>query len=122
MRFIATIVGLVILLLLVEKITNKLFSVEKKRISETPGNRMNRWGQAILFLIFLITLWFMVDSSDIQRMTYFIIYLALLFGYQTIMEFMFIKESRQYISTAILLIIVLVIMYNLENYPFLVGG
>lgn len=118
MEFIATVIGLLILLFVIEKIINKILSVEKKKISETSGRRINRWGQTVLFIILLFLLWFMIESSDIQSMFYFTVYLALLFGYQAVMEFIFIKRSRQYISTAILLIIVLVVVFNLNKYPF----
>ncbi|WP_411830072.1 DUF4181 domain-containing protein [Metasolibacillus meyeri] len=98
---------------MVQKITNRILSIEIKKISETYGKNTNRWGQTVLFIFLLIMLWFMVDSSDILRMFYLIIYLVLLLGYHAIMEFTFIKESRQYISTIILLIIVLVIKFYL---------
>ncbi|RCW76903.1 DUF4181 domain-containing protein [Saliterribacillus persicus] len=113
------VIALLILLIVVEKIANKILSVEKIKMSETSGKIINRWGQTILFIIFLVQLWLMVDSSDMQRMFYFTIYLALLFGYQALMEFIFIKKSKQYISTAILLSIVLIII-NLESFPFMV--
>ncbi len=120
MEFIVIVIVLLILLIVVEKIANEICSVEKKNMSETSGKMINRWGQTILFIIFLVQLWFMVDSSDMQRMFYFTIYLALLFGYQALMELIFIKKSKQYISTAVLLIIVLVIIFNLESFPFMV--
>lgn len=118
-EFIVIVIALLILLIVVEKIANKILSVEKIKMSETSGKIINRWGQTILFIIFLVQLWLMVDSSDMQRMFYFTIYLALLFGYQALMEFIFIKKSKQYISTAILLSIVLIII-NLESFPFMV--
>lgn len=89
-------------------------------MSETSGKRVERWGQTILFGILLVVLWFMVDSSDMQSMFCFSSYLALLFGYQAIMEFIFMKKSRLYISTVFLFIIVLLITFNVESYPFLV--
>jgi len=105
-NFIATVIGLVILLIVVEKVSNKMLSVEKIRLSETPGKRINRGGQFVLFVIFLILLWFMTDVSDSLRMYYFLINLVLIYGYQSVMEFIFIKNSKQYLSTTILLIII----------------
>lgn len=109
MGFIAAVIGLVIFLIVADKITNKIFAVEKEKLAETSGRRINHWGQAILFIFFLVLLWFMIDSSDILRMFYIIIFLALSFGYQAVMEFIFIKESRQYISTTILVIFLVIL-------------
>ncbi len=118
-EFTATIIGLVILVFVIQKILIKILSVEKKKLSETSGKRIDRWGQRVFLVITLVMLWFMMGSSDLQNITYFTIYLVLLSGYQAIMEFIFIKKSRQYISTTILLIILLVIMFNFDKYPFL---
>lgn len=119
MVFITTVIGLLILLFVVEKGFNCLLSVDKKRISETTGKRVDRFGQMVLFVILLVVLWLMTDRSDTQRLFYFTSYLAILFGYQAIMEWIFIKNSRQYMSTAILFIIALMLMLNVESYPFL---
>ncbi len=118
MEFIITVIGLLILLFVVEKITNKILSVEQRKISETSGKSIDRWGQTILFIVFLIMLWFAIDSSDFLLLFYVMIYLALYFGFQAIIEFIYIKESRQYISTIVVLILILGVMYNLDHDPF----
>ncbi|WP_458414875.1 DUF4181 domain-containing protein [Schinkia sp. CFF1] len=104
---------LIVLLILIEKLTNKILGEQKKKISETPGKNIDRWGRGIILVIFLSTQWFVItnDSENILKL-YWMTYLALLFGFQAIMEFIYIKDSKQYISTTILLILGLFIMYN----------
>ena len=91
------IIGLLILLFLIDKISNKILGVEKKKISETSGKNVDRWGGITILILFLITQWFgITNESDTLRMSYWMTYLAFLFGFQAIMEYIFIKESRQY--------------------------
>ncbi|WP_188856662.1 DUF4181 domain-containing protein [Oceanobacillus indicireducens] len=91
----------------VEKITIKMLSIERKKLSETAGRRINRWGKSILLMVFLGFLWFIMESSDTVLLFYLLINLVLLFGYQAVMEFIFIRNSRQYIATTILLIVII---------------
>lgn len=117
-EYISFILGILIWMFVVHKITDKLLGVKKKKISETSGKGIERRGSITIIIIYLITLWFN-NGSDIQRLFVLLVFLALLLGYQAIMEFIFIKESKQYISTAITLILTLVISYMLlNNYPF----
>ena len=57
-------------------------------------------------------------NSDILTKLYWMIHLTLLLGFRAIMEFIFIKESKQHISTTIILIFGLIIMYNIDKFPF----
>ncbi|MBD7966698.1 DUF4181 domain-containing protein [Paenibacillus gallinarum] len=119
MELLLFIIGLLILLFLIDRISNKILGVEKKKLSETSGKNVDRWGGITTLILFLITQWFgITNESDTLRMSYWMTYLAFLFGFQAIMEYIFIKESRQYISTIILLIMVLLIVYNIDYYPF----
>lgn len=119
MEFIATVIGLIILLFVIEKITTKVFSIKKEKVSGSTDNRIDRWERIIFFLLFLIILWFMTGSSDTQAMLYLLINLSLIYGYQAVKKFFFVRESRQYISAIVLLLVVLVSMYVLYQFPFL---
>ena len=39
---------LIVFVLLLEKILNRLLGVRKKKISETPGKNVDRWGKEVL--------------------------------------------------------------------------
>nr|WP_239534224.1 DUF4181 domain-containing protein [Thalassobacillus pellis] len=102
---------------LTEKFTNKILRVQKVKISETAGKNLDRWGRGIILLVFLSLLWFVIDfNSDTIIKYYLMSYLAIILGFQAIMEFIFIKGSKQYISTMILLIMSLFIIYNVDKF------
>lgn len=120
MEFAAFLIGLIILIYGVEKITMTIFGGEKKKISETAGKNIDRWGRGIILFIFLSILWFVITiDSEILIKFYLISYLTSSLGFQAIMEFIFLKETKQYISTTIVLILGLIVMYNLDHFPFL---
>ena len=110
------IIALVIWVFLLEKIINKLLGVKKKKISETSGKKADRWGRGIILVIFLCTLPIVI-SKDINLMKwYWILYFVLLLGLQSILEWKFLKNSKQYVTTLIFLMLSIIIFYNIEYF------
>ncbi|MFJ7978542.1 DUF4181 domain-containing protein [Peribacillus sp. JNUCC 23] len=110
------IIVLIILGFLLEIIINKLLGVEKKKISETSGKKVDRWGRGIILVIFLCTLPFVI-TKDINVMKwYWILYLILLLGFQSILEWNYLKNSKQHVTTLIFLMLSVTIMYNIEYF------
>ncbi|KGP90225.1 hypothetical protein N780_05790 [Pontibacillus chungwhensis BH030062] len=106
-----------ILLFMVEKITTKILKVEKIMISETSGKKIDRFGRGVILLIFVSTLWFVVKNDSILiTKLYFMTYLTFLLGFQAVMEFFFIKGSKQYISTVVVLVVSLILFYNFNEF------
>ncbi len=120
MKFVVILIVVTILIVLIEKIINKMLGVQKQKLSETPGKKIDQWGRGIILVIFLSTVWFVItiDSDKITKL-YWMSYLVLIFGFQAIMEFLFIKNSRQYISTTVILILGMILLYNIGIFPFL---
>ncbi|WP_416116802.1 DUF4181 domain-containing protein [Peribacillus butanolivorans] len=112
MRFLVLIIVLIILGFLLEKIINKLLGVENKKISETSGKKVDRWGRGIILVIFLCTLPFVITKDTNVMKWYWILHLILLLGFQSILEWKYLKNSKQYVTTLIFLMLSVVIMYN----------
>lgn len=116
MGFWALIMVLVILWLLLEKILNKLLGIETKKISETSGKNIDRWGRGIILVIFLCTLPFVITQDTNVMKWYWIITLITLLGFQSILEWKYLKDSKQYVITLVFLILSVIIMYNIEYF------
>lgn len=102
-----------ILFLGLDKILDKLFGIENKKISDTPAKSINRWGRGILLVIFLCILpFFYTNQADIKW--YWIFFITSLFSFQAILEWKYLKDSKQYIKTVIYLILYLLIMFNID--------
>ena len=108
---------LLILILLLEKIINKLFGIKVKgKMSETSGKNIDRWGRVFIFVIVICTSPFVI-SKDANVMKWFwILYLILSFGFEAILEWKYLKNTKQYISSLIFLILGVIIIYNLEYF------
>ncbi|MFC7321662.1 DUF4181 domain-containing protein [Halobacillus campisalis] len=113
----AFIIGLLILIFVTEKVTPRILGFEKKKISGTPAQNIDRWGRVIIFLTFISTQWFVITSNSfILFKLHSMAYLSLLLGFQAVLEFIYIKESKQYINTTFILIMVLILVYNMDYF------
>jgi hypothetical protein len=111
--FLVFLIALIILVFLLEKVINKLLGVKRKKISETSGRNIDQWRRGIIVIIALCTLPFVVWNS-ISIKWFWIPYLILLLGSESFMEWKYIKDSKQYITTLIFLVLGLIIMCNVE--------
>ena len=112
---------LIILILFLEKIINKLVGVEKKKISETSGKNVDRWGRGIILVIFLCTLPFVITKDTNVIKWYWILYFVLILGFQSILEWKYLKNSKQYVTTLIFLMLGIIFFYNIEYFIQLLG-
>ena len=107
---------LFLVVFLVEKALNKFLGVKKQRISRTPGKKIDRWGKTIIVIPFLVAIPFVVlsESSTIMK-GFWILYMILLIGFQAFLEWKYLKNSKQYITTVVILVLAVLFIYNLEK-------
>ncbi|MEK4029255.1 MULTISPECIES: DUF4181 domain-containing protein [Bacillaceae] len=101
--FVIVIIILSLVFITLEKIIDKLFDVERKKISETPGKNIDRWGRSIILVVFLCALGFAVTKDTDIIKWYWIVYLALLLGFQAFLEWKYLRNSKQYVATLVFL-------------------
>jgi hypothetical protein len=99
---------------LLEKMLNKLLGVKKKKISETSGKKIDLWGRRIFLCVFLCSIPFFVWADVLKW--YSIFYLTILLGFESFLEWKYLKNSKQYITTVIILIYGLIFIYNVEYF------
>ncbi|MCH7321609.1 DUF4181 domain-containing protein [Solibacillus sp. MA9] len=119
------ILNIVILTLffLLEKLINKLLGVEKKKMSEYAGKKVDLLVNFITYIIFLCTVPLSIYlTRDINVVKwYWILGSIFIFGFHSILEWKYMKNSKQYITTLILLILSVIFIYNIR-YVFSIIG
>ena len=116
MRSWILIIVLIISIFIFEKAINKLLGVEKKKISETSGRNIDRRGRGIILVVFLCTLPFVITEDTSFMKWYWILYFIVLLGFQSILEWKYLKNSKQHVTTLIFLLFIVIIMYNIEYF------
>lgn len=108
---------LFLVVFIVEKGLNKLLGVKKQKISRTPGKNVDRRGKTIIVIPFLVAIPFVVLSESSAAMKgFWILYMIILIGFQAFLEWKYLKNSKQYITTLVILVFAVVFIYNLEKF------
>ena len=102
------------MIFLLNKLMDKLLGIKKKgKIEDTPGKNIDRWGRGIIIIVFLFLILIFKDSSAFKWI--FGLYWMSLMGFRALLEWKYLKHSKQYISTLIFLMIFIVIFFNIQN-------
>ena len=105
---------------LFSKWSGRVLGVEEVDIAETEGWKVNRWGRRILLALYLLAVAISMGFGGITE--YHIIYfIAALWFFRSLVEWKYIKGSRQYLrtlmDTVFLIVSLLIAIEVLSHYP-----
>ncbi|ASK63904.1 hypothetical protein CFK37_17950 [Virgibacillus phasianinus] len=103
---------LVVFILVANFLLNKLFlGRKKKEISETLGKNVHRWGMVIIGVISIYFL-FSLDIFNENVMKWFwLSFIIIAQSFQSFMEWKFLKGSKQYVVSLIVLMLGLIYFF-----------
>jgi hypothetical protein len=97
---------LVILLAVLTPLLRKWIVGTDRYIDETDGRRVDFWGRIILAVIFFCLLFFVIDTSEEMTVKwFFIIFFTIITAFQSIVEWKYLKNSKEYVVTLLLWLI-----------------
>ena len=99
LQFIAVIAALFIVFYVLELLFRKWLKVEKEKITDPRGKKIDRWGRGIILVIVLCFIPFMFSGTGERILWFWMIYLTALNGFQAFLEWRYIKGSRLYLVT-----------------------
>ncbi|WP_345239495.1 DUF4181 domain-containing protein [Pontibacillus salipaludis] len=105
---------LLILLLSLETVIRKQFNIERRYVTDTKGKHIDRWGRGMFVLIAISVLSYAI-FSDAPGMKWYLMggYVAQ-FGFQAIIQWMFLKGSKEYVITIVYLALGVITIYNID--------
>lgn len=114
MKLLVIIVVFIILLLwpLLANFIHQLLGVKEKKISETPAKNIDRWRKGIVLVTVFITFPVAIDVIDLKWYMIFILILSM--GSESIVEWKYLKSSKQYITTLIFMVIGILLIYSVD--------
>ncbi|SFL98784.1 protein of unknown function [Gracilibacillus orientalis] len=81
----------------------------KKKISETAGENIQIWGLLIIGIIGICSVFFFLDIFNNNVMKWFwLFFLILTLGFQSFLEWKFLKDSKEYVVSLIVLMLGLI--------------
>lgn len=104
----AILIVLVFVAINIENQVEKSLDVKRREISETPGKIVQRWGRTIIVGFFIFSYFSTtIQESDVLLKWSWLVLIVTLKGFQVILEWKYLKESKQYIPSLISLILMM---------------
>ena len=98
----AVLIVLALVVVSIENQVEKSLGVKRREISETPGKSVQRWGRTIIVVVFIFSYFSStVQESDVLLNTNWFVLIVTLMGFQVILEWKYLKGSKQYILTLV---------------------
>ena len=98
----AVLIVLAIVVVSIENQVEKFLGVKRRDISENPGKIVQRWGRTIIVVFFIFSYFSAtIQESDVLLNNYWFVLIVTLMGFQVILGWKYLKESKQYILTLI---------------------
>ncbi|UOQ47063.1 DUF4181 domain-containing protein [Gracilibacillus caseinilyticus] len=98
-----------------EKISNKLLGIKPIKIWKNSGGNLDRLGRFIIMFIFLCVLPFLV-WNDINMKWYWITYFTVIIGFRAVLEWLYVRETKQYRTTILSLVVGIILFINLDYF------
>ena len=78
----------------------------RRKVSETEGKYIQRWGLVVIAIIGFSSIFFVFDILDTNVMKWFwLFFLILTVGFHSFIEWKFLRESKEYMVSLIVLMI-----------------
>ena len=101
--FLLFLVGGAAVFLGLEFVLRKWLKVEKVKLSETEGKKIERWGRGLILVVGLCFLPFALSGSPWRMLWFWIVYWVVFSFFQAFLQWKYAKESREYILTLVFL-------------------
>jgi hypothetical protein len=120
MKFLLFMVIALAVFWLVNQGLTKWLGKDERKLSDTEGRLLDRWGRGVLLLIFLVVLIKIraIPEFDRAMSIYWLIFIILTFGFQSFMEWKYLKGSKEYLKTLIILCFSVAVLGLLYAFRF----
>ncbi|WP_430168667.1 DUF4181 domain-containing protein [Peribacillus psychrosaccharolyticus] len=116
MTFIVFILAVFLLFFFLEKAIRKWLGIHKVKISDKSYKKKDLTGRILIAVVLLCTLPYALTKDGNVQQLYFIFYLIVLLGFQTYLQWRYLKNSKEYILTLILLFLSVLLLYNIQFF------
>jgi hypothetical protein len=102
-----------IALLLVDVVVRKALNIKRVKLTDPKAKKIDMFGRILCVILIFVTFPPLLDNEVISLKYLFIIFFVALLSFQAILQYIYIKESKEYIIT-LLMSVVFIVMFNID--------
>jgi hypothetical protein len=114
MTFVWLMMTVVIVLMLVDVVVRKALNIKRVKLTDPKAKKLDVFGRVLCAVIIFVAFPPLLDNGVIQLKYLFMILFTVLFSFQAILQYIYIKESKEYIITLLMSVVFIVFMLNID--------
>ncbi|NMH74243.1 DUF4181 domain-containing protein [Bacillus sp. RO2] len=115
MTFVWMMLTIAVALVIVDVVLRKLLGIKRAKLTDPKGKKIDLFGRIICAILIFILYPAVIETGVLQLKHLFVIFFTVLFCLQAIIQFIYIKESKEYIITLLINVVFVAFLLNIDS-------
>ncbi|MGD6994074.1 DUF4181 domain-containing protein [Sutcliffiella horikoshii] len=102
-------------LVFVDVAVRKLLGIKRAKLTDPKGKKIDVLGRIICVILVFITYPAVIKTDVLQIEHLFVIFFTILFCFQAIIQYIYIKESKEFIITLLMNVVFVAFLFNIDS-------
>ncbi len=114
MTFVWLMLTIAVALVIVDVAVRKLLGIKRAKLTDPKGKKIDLLGRIICVILAFIMYPAFIETEVLEMNYLFIILFTVLFCFQAVVQYIYIKESKEFIITLIMNVVFVVFLFNIN--------
>lgn len=114
MIFVWLMLTVALALVLVDVVVRKALNIKRVKLTDPKAKKIDMLGRILCAVMIFVAFPPLLDNGVIQLKYLFMIMFTIFFSFQAIIQYIFIKESKEYILTMLMSLVFIVFMFKID--------
>ncbi|NLP51559.1 DUF4181 domain-containing protein [Bacillus sp. RO1] len=115
MTFVWLMLTIAVALVFIDVVVRKLLGIKRAKLTDPKGKKIDMLGRIICAILIFIMYPAVIETGILQLKLLFVIFFTLLFWLQAIIQYIYIKESKEYIITLLINVVFVAFLFNIDS-------
>ncbi|TYS68207.1 DUF4181 domain-containing protein [Sutcliffiella horikoshii] len=114
MTFVWLMLTIAVALIFIDVVGRKLLGIKRAKLTDPKGKKIDLLGRVICVILAFVLYPTFIETEVLEMNYLFIIFFTVLFCFQAIIQYIYIKESKEFIITLLMNIVFVVFLFNID--------
>lgn len=114
MTFVWLMLTIAVALVFVDVVVRKFLGIKRAKLTDPKGKKIDMLGRIICVILAFIMYPAFIETEVLEINYLFIILFTFLFCFQAIIQYIYIKESKEFIITLLMNVVFVVFLFNIN--------
>ncbi|WP_226679885.1 DUF4181 domain-containing protein [Sutcliffiella horikoshii] len=115
MTFVWIMLTIAVALVFIDVAVRKLLGIKRVKLTDPKGKKIDLIGRIICAILIFILYPAVIETGVLQMKHLFILFFTVLFSFQAIIQYIYIKESKEFFITLLMNVVFVVFLFNIDD-------